>query len=163
MVILSHDLRFRIEQFQAVLEPLGKRVAEPVVLAKNVEFMLFFPDLTVVIGKASSNLIGRESTMKCVTSEILSGLNIVGCAGRVQGDYLVFVRYLIDDLHDMAAVGTPEDLDFFLENHPLGDLLCLVHLAHRIGLDHLHELLFPVNKNSPRLLISCATEVTVLQ
>ena len=60
MVIFADDRGFRIIQLQAVFKPVGKLVAEQVVLADNVKFLFFFPDLAVIVGKAAADLIGRK-------------------------------------------------------------------------------------------------------
>ena len=41
-----------------------------------------------------------------------------------------------------------EELDLFLKDHSLADLLALVRLAHVIGLDDLYQLFFAVHQEA---------------
>src|SRR5208283_2903319 len=72
----------------------------------------------------------------------------IGVAGAILGDDLVLVGNFVDDLLDVAAVGAPEDIDLFLEDHSFTNFLGLVHLAHGIGLDHFDKFLLAIDKDA---------------
>ena len=59
---------------------------------------------------------------------------------------------LVDDLHQVAAVRAPEDVNLFLQDHPLTYLFSLVRLGHMIRLDDLDQLLFAVHQDAAPLV-----------
>ena len=90
--------------------------------------------------------------MKGIAGEVCCIHEVIGHAWRIHRNDLILIGRFIDDLHQVAAVGAPEDMNLFLEDHPLADLLALIRLTHVIGFDHLNQLLFAVHPDAAPLV-----------
>ena len=64
MVILTDNLRVGIVLSQAFFKAIGEIMAERIILSKNIEFLLLFLDLTVVVGEAAGNLVSGNAALE---------------------------------------------------------------------------------------------------
>src|SRR5208283_2778697 len=64
MVILTDNLRIGIVLSQASFKAIGEIMAERIILTKNVEFLILFLDLTVVVGQAAGNLVSGRACVE---------------------------------------------------------------------------------------------------
>ena len=150
IVILADDLRFGVVFLQSFFKSVGRFVTGGVIRVQDVELLLLLTDLAIVIAVAAAGLVRGRHGHEAVTGEIRGVMEGAG----VQDDDLIFVGRLVDDLHHVAAVRAPEEVDLLLQDHPFGDLLALIEPRHVIGLDQLHQLLFAVDQDPPLLLMS---------
>lgn len=90
--------------------------------------------------------------MKEIAIEIGCIHQLVGQGRAIDGDYLVLVSHLVDDFHQVAAVGAPENMNFFLQDHFFTYLLALVLLGHIVGLDYLYEFFLAVYPDAAPLV-----------
>jgi len=152
MVVFTHDRCRRIVFLQTLLESRCILAAEGVILVEDIKLRFFFPNLAVVIGEGAGNLFRGERRLEGVAGKIAGILEVIRHGGRIDGDDFVLLRGGIDDSHHVAAVGSPQHMNLFLQNHAFEDFFALIDLAHVIGLDDLDELLFSVDEDAAPLV-----------
>ena len=146
VVVLAHDLGIGSVFFEGRFEGLGERMAPEVVLGADVE--LLFRTILIKIGKGPATGRCGPVDSKCILVPVGNVHETVGECGEVHVDRLKLLRYLLEDLGDVAAGDPFKHVHFVLQTRLFSRPFAHGGLTLGVRLYDLDLLHLPVHKDS---------------